>query len=399
MVPTQAFYYLQSHFPISGSSTLVETQYTPRRPTNLRQADSTTYAATSITLEWNAPQDTGCSPVTSYVIEYYNGLAWTTAGTSTTTVGVANGLTAGQLVQLRVTALNAIPPNTGIPSEPISLTPSALPSAPTFIKVDVYGAHSLLLSWNVPANTGANDSVIVPITDYSLEVDEGFGSGFVRITETPHITTQFLHESLIQGHLYSYRIKAKNLMGFGDYSQTFSFIPRDVPAKPPKAPINLPLQTTRSVIYLHFDQLAPEDQGGSAITSYNFYIDDGADGPFGGQYQVLPSLSTWDTSQLSLQSGRIYKFKYSATNVHGEGPLSDEVSILLAEKPSQPILLTRVGKTTLPAGQIKVTWALPSDEGGTPVTGYRIYLSGALLYDASQQSTLNSFAFTNLSVG
>lgn len=91
------------------------------------------------------------------------------------------------------------------------------------------------------------------------------------------------------------------------------------------------------------------------------YLDDGSDGLFAGPYQVIPSKSIWDTQQLTLQTGLIFKFKYSASNIHGEGPLSEEVSILLAEKPSAPTLLTRVNKTTLPAGQIKITWALPSD--------------------------------------
>ena len=239
-----------------------------------------------------------------------------------------------------------------------------------------------MLSWDVPSNTGANDDVTVVITDYALEVDEGFGSGFVRINDIPYTTTSFYHQNLIQGHLYSYRVKAQNLMGFGEYSASFSYIPRDVPAKPPTAPRNLPLQTNRNVIFLEFDQLAPEDQGGSAIFSYNIYIDDGADGPFVGPYTVLPSLTTWDTQSLILTTGLIYRFKYSATNIHGEGPLSEEFSILIAEKPSAPTLFTRVDKTTLPAGQIKVIWALPSDEGGTPVTGYRVYLDGVLHFDS-----------------
>jgi hypothetical protein len=281
-----------------------------------------------------------------------------------------------------VTALNAIAPNTGIPSSTISLTPSSLPGVSTYIQVDSYAAHSLLLSWDVPANTGANDDNTVPVTDYSFEVDEGFGSGFVRINDEPYLTTTFLHENLIQGHTYKYRVKTQNLMGFGAYSASFSFVPRDVPSKPPHTPQNLPLQTNRNVIYVKFDQLLPEDQGGSVILNYNFYVDDGHDGSFAGPYNVLATSTTWDTSSLSLTTGLIYKLKYSATNVHGEGQQSEEVSILMADKPNAPTLFTRVEKSTLPAGQIKVTWELPNDEGGTPVTGYRIYLNQVLYYDS-----------------
>ena len=36
---------------------------------------------------------------------------------------------------------------------------------------------------------------------------------------------------------------------------------------------------------------------------------------------------------------------------------------------------------SLVAGQIRIKWALPADEGGTPVTGYLIYLDDTLHYD------------------
>ena len=54
---------------------------------------------------------------------------------------------------------------------------------------------------------------------------------------------------------------------------------------------------------------------------------------------------------------------------------------------------------SLTAGDIRVTWAIPADSGGTPVNGYLIYLNNALLVDASTQSTLNKYTYTGLSVG
>ena len=54
-------------------------------------------------------------------------------GTSLTNVGVALGMPAGELVSLRVTAINAIVPNLGSPSVPITLTASSLPNASTYI--------------------------------------------------------------------------------------------------------------------------------------------------------------------------------------------------------------------------------------------------------------------------
>jgi len=68
--------------------------------------------------------------------------------------------------------------------------------------------------------------------------------------------------------------------------------------------------------------------GGSPITNYNIYIDDGNGGSFQGPYSSGLA-TTWNSglippnsSLLPLIAGKIYRVKYSAVNVQGEGPLS-----------------------------------------------------------------------------
>ena len=71
------------------------------------------------------------------------------------------------------------------------------------------------------------------------------------------------------------------------------------------------------------------------------YIDDGLDNNNFVAYSAGTS-TVFDTSALTaagtltLVTGRTYKVKYSATNIAGEGLLSGEVSILLADEPSAP---------------------------------------------------------------
>lgn len=98
-------------------------------------------------------------------------------------------------------------------------------------------------------------------------------------------------------------------------------------------------------------------------------------------------------------AGQIYKLRYSSTNVHGESDLSDEVSILLAERPAAPAGLTRIDITMVQAGDVRIAWTLPEDEGGDPVLGFRLYLNQVLWEDFSLQSTLNNYTYTGLSVG
>ena len=65
------------------------------------------------------------------------------------------------------------------------------------IAVVEYSGNYLHLSWNVPDNTGvATDQLPpgetgIPILSYQLEVNEGFGSGFVPITGREQSTPAF----------------------------------------------------------------------------------------------------------------------------------------------------------------------------------------------------------------
>ena len=97
--------------------------------------------------------------------------------------------------------------------------------------------------------------------------------------------------------------------------------------------MNIPASTTRSVIFIKYDPVI--ENGGSDILNYNVYVDDGLNGAFSGPYNNALA-TTYSTTALTLTTGRIYKLKYSAVNSEGEGPTSDVVAILLAEKPGVP---------------------------------------------------------------
>lgn len=197
----------------------------------------------------------------------------------------------GQLTQLQIVPINSI--GSGQPSDPVLLTPCALPSASQLIQVLQYGPNYLKLQWNIPLDTGVGD-LSIPILNYQLEVDEGFTNGFVLVTGDSQSSTIFQHESLILGHTYTYRVRASNLMGYGAYSDSFRFIPRSVPAKPPTAPRSVEPSTNRNTIFLAFDKLW--DDGGAPILNYNVYMDNGLEGAFIGPIANGPSLLTWNTA-------------------------------------------------------------------------------------------------------
>ena len=221
------------------------------------------------------------------------------------------------------------------------------------------------MDWDVPVDTGGGDAIAVdPSTIvYRFEVDEGFHESsnldnFVPLTgydperRSIDTATVYKHENLVPGHVYSYRVKAENLMGYGEYSSVFSFIPRVPPGRPPLAPRNQPSVTTRSVLAFEYDAVLEE--GGDAISSYSVHIDDGTDSDnflnFTAGTALQFSTSSLALGEITLVTGRMYRVKYQAINVAGEGPLSPEVQILLAEAPAAPSNIRRINIEVLPAG-------------------------------------------------
>ena len=245
----------------------------------------------------------------------------------------------------------------------------------------------------MPADTGGGDQVLVDPSTlyYSFEVNEGFyadagaAANFDPLTSLeggdPYYLTQLTHSDLIVGHVYTYRVMAANLMGWGAFSPEFQFVPRRVPLAPMRAPWDVTAQKTRETIFIEFDPVL--DNQGDEISAYTVYIDGGLDSDTFTGYATDTTLS-WNSGTspaggvLALTTGRTYRLKYSATNAQGEGLLSPEVQILLAETPSAPVALRRISIWELPAGSISVKWDLPSDNGGHPITGYTVYLDGLL---------------------
>jgi titin len=421
---------------VTGKPRVLSAQYLPQMPTDLKQASHGTaaYEAAALTIEWKGPTDIGCLGPTTYAVQatlepesdccwqsLASGISALIGRVQDDAVAVAGGAQAlvqpGVPTYLRVLPSNPLGP--GEPSDRIRLTPAALPGHPGPITVAYPDPpeNSLILSWSVPADTGGGDQSAVAASTlvYRLEVDEGFydkadGSGnFVALTTAGEPTgpdafksTTYKHKNLIVGHTYTYRVKAHNLMGYGAYSPTpHSFIPRIAPGQPTQAPRDRPALKTRSTLFIEFDAVL--EDGGSPITAYNVYIDDGQDNDAFVKYPA-GALLLFDTQSfvggpLALTAGRTYRVRYSATNAAGlEGPLSAEVSILLAERPSAPTNLERIRTQELPAGQISIRWDVPADSGGTPVTGYVVYKDGLAFYNSSD-ATFSEFTLADLTVG
>jgi hypothetical protein len=86
--------------------------------------------------------------------------------------------------------------------------------------------------------------------------------------------------------------------------------------------------------------------------------------------KVNPSITV--QTQQNLEAAQTYRFKVSAVNIVGEGPISNEIFVIAADmpqKPTNPPIVTLVTQSSI---SITLEPVPTSRNGGSPVTGYLV---------------------------
>ena len=131
----------------------------------------------------------------------------------------------------------------------------------------------------------------------------------------------------------------------------------------PGAPSGLGATSGNGQIALSWS--APASDGGSPLTGYRIYrsTTSGTE-----TYTGVTVTSTNYTDSVGTY-GTTYFYRVSAVNSVGEGGLSNESSAKFVASPSAPLNLKAVPHKSR---GIVLTWAAPTSNGGSPITGYRI---------------------------
>ena len=185
------------------------------------QSLTATAGNTAVQLDWTAPSSDGGSAILSYEYRYqpssgsFNNWATVPDSNVNTTTHSITGLDNGTAYTFEVRAATAS--NKGASASATATPVGVAPGKPS---VTVTGRpESLYVNWTV-ANDGGS-----PITEYQVQWKSGSDAFSAANQQTGLTSTSTLIEDLIDLTPYDVRVRAMNIAGWGDWSETKSGTP------------------------------------------------------------------------------------------------------------------------------------------------------------------------------
>src|SRR2546427_183850 len=243
---------------------------------------------------------------------------------------------------------------------------------PTNLTAGVVSSSQINLSWNAPSDTGGS-----VITGYKIErsTDGGATWGTI-VSNTGTTATTYSNTGLSPSTTYTYRVFAIPLVLTSSPSNTATATTSAPAATPPGSPTGL-VATALSSSQIDLSWTAPSSNGGSVITGYK--IERSTDGGTTWGTIVSNSGTTATTySNTGLSPSTTYTYRVSAiTLVLTISPSNTASATTSAPAAAPPPAPTGLGATTVSSSQINLSWTAPANNGGSAITGYKIYRSSS----------------------
>lgn len=260
-------------------------------------------------------------------------------------------------------AFNSVTPSQSVTSA-IPARPATNPSAPTSV-ASTPGNGSVSISYGAPTFYGGDAGNTSPVTisryDYSTD------NSFWTTTPSNPFTISGSNGTAITAY-----IRAVNSSGLFSTSASATSTPRTVPT----APTSVTSTASNGLISVSYG--APTSDGGNAISSYQYSTDN-------TNWTTTPS----NPFNVSGTNGTPITVYVRAVNDAGAGP-SASTTNTPSTSPSAPTSFTADNSVF---GQISLSWAAPSNNGGASITSYVLRNGSTVL----QNANLTSYTHTGLS--
>jgi subtilisin family serine protease len=325
-------------------------------PRNLT-ADSTSQN-NRVVFRWQAPENTGGAAVSYYRLEYSaNGTSWFSwiirSGLTATVSSPPKGTTYTYRVVAYTQAGLSAPSNSVTVSVAASKPSSPSPRSATFAS-----DGSILLTWYAPTDSGGS-----PVTGYRVESSTN-GASYADLTTTAANVLSAIAPRANPGQVVSFRIYAITALGESNASSVRSI---QMPFLKPTAPLNFTAIDTGTSVTVSW--AVPENLGGATSASYRVQFS--RDG--GTTWLTSTTTSALSTRVIRPTKGTTWQYRVAANTAFGLGEFSNVVPITVsASAPSVPNW-SRVAFAA--DGSIDLRFNTPSDNGGSPITGYTVQKS------------------------
>ena len=228
------------NFNGAGAESTLATFKACTLPSGLAVPNIYSTTATDIAFQWTPPSDDGACPILGYKLYIDDGSHGDFASVDEDEIGNRDYLRShtvtfdsaesGKAFRFYIEAFNEI--GSSVSSKGSQLL-AGVPGKPDVDLVSdpaVTDTDTIKVSWGELANNGGDE-----IISYSLEIDDGTGGDFTAVVgyATDYLLFYYTHAGVTRGTNYRLRYRARNRIGWSEYSDIVYVLAATKPEKPP----------------------------------------------------------------------------------------------------------------------------------------------------------------------